>query len=79
MPYEPRLVSFLGRTERLKHYETALTADAPRPELAAATRRAAKQAVPTGAYHAAGGAGDAGQLRLGGEAADRRRGLPPSL
>jgi hypothetical protein len=31
------------------------------------------------AIDAAGGAGDAGQLRLGGEAADRRRGLPPAL
>ena len=50
MPYEPRLVSFLGRTGRLKHYGIAFTGNAPRPELAAATRRAGKHAVPSGAY-----------------------------
>jgi hypothetical protein len=50
MPYEPRRISYLGRTGRLKHYGIAFTGDAPRPELAAATRRAGKHAVPTGAY-----------------------------
>ena len=50
MSYEPRRVSFLGREGRLKHYGIAFEGDAPRPELAAATRRAAEQAVPAGAY-----------------------------
>ena len=50
MPYEPRRISYLGRTGRLKHYGIAFTGDAPRPELAAATRRAGKHAVPSGAY-----------------------------
>ena len=50
MPYEPRRISFLGRNGRLKHYGIAVAGDAPRPELAAATRRVAEQAVPTGAY-----------------------------
>ena len=50
MRYEPRRVSFLGREGRLKHYGIAFEGDAPRPELVAATRRAAEQAVPAGAY-----------------------------
>jgi hypothetical protein len=50
MTYEPRRVSFLGRDGRLKHYGIAYEGDAPRLELAAATRRAAGQAVPEGAY-----------------------------
>jgi hypothetical protein len=50
MTYEPRRVSFLGRAGRLKHYGIAATGDQPRPELAAATRRVAEQAVPGGAY-----------------------------
>jgi hypothetical protein len=50
MTYEPRHVSFLAREGRLKHYGIAFTGDAPRPELAAATRRVAAQVVPPGAY-----------------------------
>ena len=50
MPYEPRRISFLGRNGRLKQYGIAVAGDAPRPELAAATRRVAEQAVPAGAY-----------------------------
>jgi hypothetical protein len=50
MTYEPRRVSFLGRDGRLKHYGIAVEGDEPRPELAAATRRAAEQVVPPGAY-----------------------------
>jgi hypothetical protein len=50
MSYQPRHVSFLGREGRLKHYGIAANGDAPRPELAAATRRAAADAVPDGAY-----------------------------
>jgi hypothetical protein len=50
MTYEPRRVSFLGRSGRLKHYGIAYEGDTPRPELAAATRRAAEQVVPPGAY-----------------------------
>jgi hypothetical protein len=50
MTYEPRRVSFLGRDGRLKHYGIAYEGDTPRLELAAATRRAAEQAVPEGAY-----------------------------
>jgi hypothetical protein len=49
MTYEPRRVSFLGRSGRLKHYGIAVDGDEPRPELAAATRRVAETAVPTGA------------------------------
>jgi hypothetical protein len=50
MSYQPRRVSFLGREGRLKHYGIAYAGEAPRAELAAATRRAAEQAVPRGAY-----------------------------
>ena len=50
MTYAPRRVSFLGRAGRIKHYGIAVTGDAPRPELAGATRRAAEDAIPDGAY-----------------------------
>jgi hypothetical protein len=50
MTYEPRSVSFLARDGRLKHYGIAFEGDAPRPELAAATRRIAEEVIPDGAY-----------------------------
>jgi hypothetical protein len=50
MTHEPRRVSFLERDGRLKHYGIAAGGDAPRPELAAATRRVADEVVPDGAY-----------------------------
>jgi hypothetical protein len=50
MTYEPRRVRFLERDGRLKHYGIAARGDAPRPELAAATRGAAASVVPEGAY-----------------------------
>jgi hypothetical protein len=50
MTYAPRHITFLSREGRLKHYGIATHGDEPRPELAAATRRAAEQAVPAGAY-----------------------------
>ena len=62
MSYEPRHITFLAREGRLKHYGIATHGDAPRAELAHATRRAAAQTVPSGAYgftiaHDAAGAG----------------------
>ena len=50
MTYEPRRVRFLERDGRLKHYGIAARGDAPRPELAAATRHAAEAVVPDGAF-----------------------------
>jgi hypothetical protein len=50
MTYEPRSVRFLERDGRLKHYGIARDGGVPRPELAAATRRAAAAAIPDGAY-----------------------------
>jgi hypothetical protein len=50
MTYEPRRVRFLARDGRLKHYGIAAAGDLPRPELAEATRRAAADVVPDGAY-----------------------------
>jgi hypothetical protein len=50
MTYEPRSVRFLARDGRLKHYGIARDGGAPRPELAAATRRVAAAAIPDGAY-----------------------------
>jgi hypothetical protein len=50
MSYEPRTISFLGRDGLLKHYGIALHDRAPRPALVAATRRAAHNVVPDGAF-----------------------------
>jgi hypothetical protein len=50
MTYAPRRIRFLEREGRLKHYGIAANGDAPRPELAAATRDAAESVVPEGAY-----------------------------
>jgi hypothetical protein len=50
MTYEPRRVSFLARDGRLKHYGIAVSGEAPRPELAEATRRIAAEVIPDGAY-----------------------------
>lgn len=45
MDYEPRSISFLEREGRVKHYGISR----PRPELVAATREAARRAIPDGA------------------------------
>jgi hypothetical protein len=45
MTYEPRRIAFLGREDRVKHYGIG----DPGPAFAAATRRAAAQAIPPGA------------------------------
>jgi len=50
MTYEPRHITFLARDGRLKHYGIATRGDEPRTDLAVATRRAAAQIVPPGAY-----------------------------
>jgi hypothetical protein len=50
MTYSPRTIRFLGREGRLKHYGIARNGDAPRSELAAATRRAAAAALPPDAF-----------------------------
>jgi hypothetical protein len=50
MTYRPRRVSFLNREGRLKHYGIAYEGDAPRHELAEATRRAAETTIPDDAY-----------------------------
>jgi hypothetical protein len=50
MSYEPRTIRFLGRDGQLKHYGIALHDRSPRPALMAATRRAADDVVPDGAF-----------------------------
>jgi hypothetical protein len=46
MSHQPRSIRFLQRDGRLKHYAIALHDRDPRPELVAATRRAARDVVP---------------------------------
>src|SRR3954464_6267799 len=46
MAHEPRRIAFLGREGAVKHYGIALGYGAARPELAAATRRAAAATIP---------------------------------
>ena len=46
MDYEPRCISFLEREGRVKHYGIALHDRAARPALVAATREAARAAIP---------------------------------
>jgi hypothetical protein len=50
MTYAPRSVRFLERDGRLKHYGVAVSGGPPRAELAAATRQAAADAIPEGAF-----------------------------
>jgi hypothetical protein len=50
MTYASRRVSFLACDGRLKHYGIAYKGDAPRNELATATRRVATDVVPADAY-----------------------------
>jgi hypothetical protein len=50
MAYEPRTVSFLARDGRLKHYGIARHDRAPRAALVSATRDAARDVVPDGAF-----------------------------
>jgi hypothetical protein len=50
MAYEPRSIRFLERDGRLKHYGVAVQERAPRPALAAATRRVAAEVIPEGAF-----------------------------
>jgi hypothetical protein len=49
MDYEARSISFLEREDRVKHYGIARHDRAPRPALVAATREAARAAIPPGA------------------------------
>jgi hypothetical protein len=48
MDYEPRSISLIARDGLLKHYGIALHDRAPRPALAAATRRIAHEVIPDG-------------------------------
>ncbi len=50
MPHRTRRISFLERTDHLKHYGVATHRDAPSAALAAATRSRGRDVVPAGAY-----------------------------
>ena len=50
MTYSPRKIRVLDRDGRVKHYGISRNGPVPRRELTAATRRAAAEAIPKGAF-----------------------------
>ena len=50
MHYEPRCISFLTREGRVKHYGISGHDRVPRPSLVEATREAARETIPYGAF-----------------------------
>ena len=50
MTYAARKIRFLERNGRVKHYGITTNGRVPRRELSAATRRAAEEAIPDGAF-----------------------------